>query len=138
MHPMPSVAGVYRWAADSSPRGALFATPIDDRRFTSFRALTSRGQYVTTADINQLAYDPPSYVRAGARMRALGARIEAYDASGYARLSDAALRAVAADGVTHIILPATSAATPREFPVAYRDSAWIVLALAAPQARSVP
>lgn len=138
LHPAPSVAGVYRWITDSTARGALIATPIDDRRFLPFRALTQRGQYVTTSDINQLAYDPPSYVRAGQRLRALGARIEAYDASGYARLSDDALRAIAADGVTHIILSAAAAAQPRAFPALYRDSSWVVLALSPQASRSTP
>lgn len=138
LHPAPSVAGVYRWVADSTPRGALVATPIDDRRFLPFRALTRRGQYVTTSDINQLAYDPPSYVRAGQRLRALGARVEAYDASGYAHLSDDALRAIAADGVTHIILPAASVAPGRAFAVLYRDSSWVVLGLSPQASRSTP
>ena len=136
LHPPPSVAGVYRWATDSAPRAALFATPPDDRRFMPFRAVTGRGQYVTTSDINQLAYDPPSYVRAGQRLRALGVRVEAYDASGYARLTDDALRSIASDGATHIILPAASSAQPRVFPALYRDSSWVVLALSAPAPRT--
>ncbi|MDA1082767.1 MAG: hypothetical protein O2973_14095, partial [Gemmatimonadetes bacterium] len=132
LHPHQSVAGLYEWVVASTPAGAFFVTPSNDSRFAPFRALTGRGQYVTVPDINQLAYDPPSYRRAADRLQITGVRVlgpGVIDGQAYASLSDDALRTIAADGVTHAIVPIAAIALPRPFRELYRDRSWAVLEL---------
>ena len=139
LRPPRDVGGLYAWVVASTPPGAFFVTPPNDGRFLPFRALAGRGQYAIVPDINQLAYDPPAYRQAAHRLQRLGIQVVSpgvFDGRAYAQLSDDAFRAIAAEGVTHAIVPLAAVAGPRPFPELYRDEMWAVLDLRSEAART--
>ncbi|MHB8837445.1 MAG: hypothetical protein ACYC7F_00640 [Gemmatimonadaceae bacterium] len=125
-------AGAMRWARDHAPRGSLFAVPPTDVNWLRFRVAARQGIYITVFDVSQLTYMPPYAVEAVGRLERLGVAVRAshvFDATRYLHPTCAQLRALAADGVTHYVLPAANSDLRGATPV-YHDTSYAVLSMA--------
>lgn len=131
--PVGEMAALEVWARDSTARGTMFLVPPMDERFVPFRARALRSVFVYESDVNQLAYDPASYPAALQRLRQTGTRVirrHILDDTGYAALTPMAIAAIADEGTTYAVFGVKAPAKP--FPIAWRDSLWVVYRIADP------
>ena len=127
--PLPREAGAMLWARNHSPAGSLFAVPPVEMEWVRFRIVAQRGVFANVADVDQLIYVREYVFPEIDRLSELGVVIRAphdFDDAAYNHPTCNRLQRLAAQGLTHYVLPDSGSSPPEVAPL-YRDQFYTIL-----------
>ena len=127
--PLPREAGAMLWARDHSPAASLFAVPPVEMEWVRFRIVARRGVFANVADVDQLIYVREYVFPEIDRLSELGVVIRAphdFDDAAYNHPTCDRMQRLAAQGLTHYVLPDTGSSPPEVAPL-YRDQFYTIL-----------